>query len=411
MKAGWQIKRLGDVCEIKPPKAEARERVSSNALVSFAPMEDLGINRKFLNASQLKPLASVVGSYTYFANGDVLLAKITPCFENGKLGIAADLSNGIGFGSSEFIVLRPSLILDKEFLYYYLARPEFRTEGAARMGGAVGQQRVPKEFIGSYPIPVPPLPEQHRIVGILNEAFSSIATAKANAEKNLKNARAIFDSHLNAVFEEAWQTHELVTLSDLASDITDGDHLPPPKAPTGVPFITIGNIAKDTRKIDFKNTFMVPHAYFDGLKSNKKPKKGDLLYTVTGSFGIPVIVDGDIEFCFQRHIGLIRPKPETNSSWLYYLLLSPQVFKQANEQATGTAQKTVSLKVLRGFTVPNVALSQQRAAVMKFDALSEETQRLESIYQQKLAALEALKNSLLHQAFNGELTRNKRLEP
>src|SRR5947199_8846195 len=108
MKNGWQTKPLAEMCEIRPPKSEARERVAADALVSFAPMEDLGIDRKFLNASQVKPLASVVGSYTYFADGDVLLAKITPCFENGKLGIATDLSNGIGFGSSEFIVFRPS---------------------------------------------------------------------------------------------------------------------------------------------------------------------------------------------------------------------------------------------------------------------------------------------------------------
>lgn len=185
MKKGWQTKTLGEVCKIKPPKSEAREQLAADALVSFAPMEDLGIDRKFLNATQVKPLASVAGSYTYFADGDVLLAKITPCFENGKLGVAVGLSNGIGFGSSEFIVLRPCASLDKEFLYYYLSRADFRSEGAARMGGAVGQQRVPKEFVESYPIPVPPLPEQRRIVGILDEAFDGIATAKANAEKNL----------------------------------------------------------------------------------------------------------------------------------------------------------------------------------------------------------------------------------
>ena len=113
MKKGWLKKTLGEVSEIKPPKSEARERVAADALVSFAPMEDLGIDRKLLNATQVKPLSSVVGSYTYFADGDVLLAKITPCFENGKLGIAEGLSNGIGFGSSEFIVFRPCASLDR----------------------------------------------------------------------------------------------------------------------------------------------------------------------------------------------------------------------------------------------------------------------------------------------------------
>jgi type I restriction enzyme, S subunit len=265
------------------------------------------------------------------------------------------------------------------------------------------QKFVGLGYLRTFPIRVPPLAEQKRIVGILDEAFEGLATARANTEKNLKNARELFESHLHAVFADALRTSKLVTLSDLATDITDGDHLPPPKSPTGVPFITIGNIEKETRTIDFSDTFMVPHNYFNGLKPNKKPKKGDVLYTVTGSFGIPVIVGGSLEFCFQRHIGLIRPKPAVNTSWLYYLLLSPQVFKQANEQATGTAQKTVSLKVLRGFVVPNVGLSQQNAIVSKLDALSTETQRLEAIYQQKLAALDELKKSLLHKAFNGEL--------
>src|ERR1019366_8805856 len=106
---------------------------------------------------------------------------------------------------------------------------------------------------------VPPLAEQKRIVGILDEAFEGIATAKANAGKNLQNVRALFESQLQFVFADAWRTCELVRLSDLASDITDGDHLPPPKSSTGVPFITIGNIVKETHKVDFADTFMVPH--------------------------------------------------------------------------------------------------------------------------------------------------------
>jgi hypothetical protein len=160
---------------------------------------------------------------------------------------------------------------------------------------------------------------------------------------------------------------------------------------------------KNTRKIDFADTFMVPHSYFDGLKPNKKPKKGDVLYTVTGSFGIPVIVGESVEFCFQRHIGLIRPRSETSSAWLYFLLWSPQVFKQANDGATGTAQKTVSLAVLRRIAVPKVPLSQQGATAAKLGSLSAHTQRLASLYERKLAALEALKKSLLHQAFSGQL--------
>jgi len=262
---------------------------------------------------------------------------------------------------------------------------------------------ISREQVLGLSFTLPPLPEQQRIVALLDEAFAGLATAKANAEQNLQNARALFESQLQSSFAKQWQTGGLVTLADSAADITDGDHLPPPKSPTGVPFITIGNISEETREIDFTDTFMVARAYFDALKTHKKPRQGDVLYTVTGLFGIPVIVRVDAKFCFQRHIGLVRPKPETSSSWLYYLLMSSQLLKQANDGASGTAQKTVSMKLLRGFVVPKVSPNQQKKAVEKLNALSEETQRLTRLYERKLAALDELKSSLLHQAFNGEL--------
>ena len=296
-------------------------------------------------------------------------------------------------GADGVKILPPRDFLRPKFFFYQLQAANFTSLGYAR------HYRLLKELELKYP----PLAEQQRIVGLLDEAFEGLATAKANAEKNLQNARALFESHLQSVFADQWQIGELVTLADLAADITDGDHLPPPKSPTGVPFITIGNIVKETREIDFSDTFMVPRAYFDALKPYKKPRQGDVLYTVTGSFGIPVIVRDDTEFCFQRHIGLVRPKPETSSSWLYYLLMSPQLLKQANDGATGTAQKTVSLKLLRSFVVPKVSPKRQKQAVEKLDALTEETQRLARLYERKLAALEALKKSLLHQAFTGAL--------
>ncbi|MEZ5585299.1 MAG: restriction endonuclease subunit S, partial [Candidatus Competibacteraceae bacterium] len=109
------------------------------------------------------------------------------------------------------------------------------------------------------------------------------------------------------------------------------------------------------------------------------------------------------DFCFQRHIGLVRPKQDVSSEWLFYLLMSPQIVQQANVGATGTAQKTVSLKVLRSFEVPLLSRAAQEAATKQLNNLARETQRLESLYRQKLTALDELKKSLLHQAFSGLL--------
>lgn len=117
------------------------------------------------------------------------------------------------------------------------------------------------------------------------------------------------------------------------------------------------------------------------------------------------MVEDDAEFCFQRHIGLIRPKAEVDSSWLHYLLQSPQVFNQAADGATGTAQKTVSLKVLRNLQVPRISLKEQLAHVETLGNVETECRRFGTIYRQKLTALDDLKKSLLHQAFSGQLTQ------
>jgi type I restriction enzyme S subunit len=397
MKAGWQRTILGSVAQVgagnSAPQADA---LFADGIYPFFRTSDAGRIRfgdilkssDYLNEEGIKGLRRLPA-------GTILFPKSgASTFLNHRVMMGVD-----GYVSSHLAtIIGDESKIDRRFLLYFLS-----TVSAQDLVQDHAYPSLNLPLIAGIPVAVPPLPEQQRIVAILDEAFDGIATAKANAEKNLQNARALFESYLQAVFADAWRVGELVSLADLASDISDGDHMPPPKATSGVPFITIGNIVKDIRAIDFTDTFMVPKNYFDKLKFNKKPKKGDVLYTVTGSFGIPVLIENDIEFCFQRHIGLIRPNASTDSAWLNYLLLSPQVFKQAGSGATGTAQKTVSLKVLRGFTVPRVPLSQQQYAVSKLDVLAAETQRLESLYQRKLAALDSLKKSLLHQAFSGEL--------
>ena len=397
MKKGWQTKTLGETCDVVnggTPKtgvpeywdgqhrwitpAEMGKRLSPYVSETERMISDLGLRN---SSAQMLPPHSVILSSR---------APIGHLVINTELMATNQGCKG----------LMPRSQLQYKFLYYYLS-------SIVDLLNSLGTGATFKELSGGklkeVEIPVPPLAEQQRIVGLLDEAFEGLATAKANAEQNLQNARALFESHLQSVFANQLRINELVTLANLATDITDGDHLPPPKSPTGVPFITIGSIVKETREIDFSDTFMVPRAYFDALKPNKKPRQGDVLYTVTGSFGVPVIVRGDTEFCFQRHIGLVRPKPETSSSWLYYLLMSPQLLKQANDGATGTAQKTVSLKLLRSFVVPKVSPREQKQVVAELDALSEETQRLARLYERKHAALDALKKSLLHQAFTGAL--------
>jgi type I restriction enzyme S subunit len=403
VKAEWKTEPLGELCDFQRglTYAKSDEVESSDNVVLRATNIDLASN--LLDFTELKYISDqvLVPDSKKVKKGSLMIC--TASGSKSHLGKVAYIDDDYSYAFGGFMgMITPKNALVPRYLFHLMTSPAYK-DFISELSDGVNINNLKFDDLKKFPVPHPKTDEQQRIVGILDEAFDGIATAKANAEKNLQNARALFESHLQSVFAEAWQAGDLVTLAALAADITDGDHTPPPKASSGIPFITIGNIAKDTRTIDFTNTFKVPRKYFDGLKPNKKPKTGDVLYTVTGSFGIPVLVSENRDFCFQRHIGLVRPKPEVSSEWLLYLLMSPQVLRQANDGATGTAQKTVSLKLLRSFQVPRVPLALQRAIAAKINAVIKETQRLESIYQQKLAALDALKKSLLHQAFSGQL--------
>ncbi len=392
MKAGWIAKRLGELADFKPPKREARERISGTEEVTFLPMEDLGIAVMYPIARQVKRLDEVVGSYTYFADGDLLLAKITPCFENGKLGVARGLRNGIGFGSSEFIVIRPRESVSSEWLFYFFSQDRFREDGARRMSGAVGQQRLPRDFVEQYEIPVPPLAEQRRIVALLDAAFEGIATAAANAERNLQNARDLFESHLAEVFSrrgEGWVERRLEEVCVL---VNGRAYKKPEMLQSGkYPLLRVGNF------------FTNRDWYYSDLEldADKYCDRGDLLYAWSASFG-PRIWDGG-KSIYHYHIWKVLPRIEVvQLKFLFYLLQwDVEQIKQA--QGTGTTMLHVSKGSMEARVVPIPPLAVQLRLAENLDNLFSEGQRLIAIYEQKQAALASLKRSLLHQAFNGEI--------
>jgi type I restriction enzyme S subunit len=397
MKAKWEVKALGDVCDIigggTPSKANS---AYYNGGILWATVRDMKFDLIKDTEHKITREAVKNSSTNIIPKGNVIIATRVGlgkvCLLENDTAINQDLRG---------IVPKKTATISVGFLFRWLKSISYKIE---EEGTGATVQGVKLPFVKALQIPIPPLPEQKRIVAILDEAFANITRAKEIAEKNLANAREVFESYLQSVFANPGAGWEIVKMSELAIEITDGDHMPPPKTSVGLPFITISNINKETHQIDFSNTFLVSKQYYNNLKKNRKPIKGDILYTVTGSYGIPVLVNNDIQFCFQRHIGLIRPNKELNSKLLYYWIRSPQAISQANETATGTAQKTVSLKALRNFMIPKIPYEEQNTIVAKLDTLSIETKKLETIYQQKLASLEELKKSILQKAFAGELT-------
>ena len=144
---GWEVKKLGEVYAINPSKKITLIGIKGDDMVSFLPMEDLPIKACYVTPKQNRTCNEVMSSYTCFANNDVLLAKVTPCFENGKVGIASNLINGVGFGSSEFIVIRPKELAVKEYVYHLVQTDNFVEKACKQFTGTSGLRRVPKQFV------------------------------------------------------------------------------------------------------------------------------------------------------------------------------------------------------------------------------------------------------------------------
>ncbi|WP_051153685.1 restriction endonuclease subunit S [Litoreibacter arenae] len=402
----WKITPLSDICQFKPPKSIPRTELAAKAQVSFVPMNDLGEISKDFTATDTRPLESVIKGYTYFADGDVICAKITPCFENGKLGLAQGLSNGVGFGSSEFVVMRTSPKLEAEYLYYFLARDEFREAGQKVMSGAVGHKRVPKEYFEMLPIPLPPLEEQKRIVAVLDQAFTALDRARAHAEANLADAGELFEVSVGEIFEALSENHANEALADIAEKITKGSS---PKwqgisyvDEPGVLFVTSENVTANA--MDFTKTKYVEDAF------NEKDKKSilqrdDVLTNIVGaSIGRTAVFDRDDIANINQAVCLIRPDREKlRSSYLAYLLNSPFFKVMLHAGEVNMARANLSLTFFRDFRVPLPSIEDQDAAVSQIEELHQRSLNLSNHYQTKLTDLADLRQSVLQKAFSGQL--------
>jgi type I restriction enzyme M protein len=195
----WPMVELGEACIVNPRKSEVAN-LDGSTVVSFVPMSGIGEHEMFFEPKETKQLSEVTTSYTYFKDGDVLLAKVTPCFENGKAGIARGLRNGIGFGSSEFYVLRPTDTALPEWVFMCAATPAFRAWATPQMTGTGGLQRVPRSVVESYQIPIPPLATQQAIVA---EIEAEQALVAANRE-----LIARFEQKIQATLARIWGEDE-----------------------------------------------------------------------------------------------------------------------------------------------------------------------------------------------------------
>ena len=182
----WRRVKLRDICEFNPRRPEIFR--GDDALTTFVPMPAVSPLGAGITKPELRPFREIRRGYTYFAEGDVLFAKITPCMQNGKHAIARGLTDGIGFGSTEFHVLRPTEGVSSEWIHAFLIQPWLWEKATAHFSGSVGQQRVPEEFLAELEIPLPPRQEQNRLASQLNEQLAEVERARAAVEAQLQAA-------------------------------------------------------------------------------------------------------------------------------------------------------------------------------------------------------------------------------
>ena len=320
------------------------------------------------------------------------------CAEGGSAGRkSAYINQEVCFGNKLYAIVNSKMLFDPLYLYYFTRSKLFFSQFKNLLNGIIGG--VSTKNFGTIKIPLPPLADQHRIVTKIEELFSQLDSGVETLKKTKKQLAV----YRQAVLKEAFEDCPSIKVEDVCVHVTDGDHLPPPKALTGIPFIMISNI--ENNKINWSNTAFVGLDYYKSLNEKRRPQKGDVLYTVTGSFGIPVLVDFEKEFCFQRHIALLRPNERITQKYLYYAMQTPNVYIQARDKSTGTAQKTVGLAVLRKIVIPFVkSIQQQNDTVHNIEAKLSVCDSIEKTVDDALQQAEALRQSILKKEFEGGLT-------
>lgn len=410
----WVWVRLGEVTKVVgggTPSTSKKEYYDEGNISWLSPVDLSNYNGIYI--SRGNKMITLEGLNNSSAK---LLPKDTVCLTSrapiGYVAIAEkELCTNQGFKS-----FLPSPTYLAKFLYWYLKGNKELLESKAS-GTTFLELSASKAATIEFPLP--PLSEQQRIVERIEELFAKLDEAKERLQEvadsfAVRKAAILhkaFTGELtkqwrreNGVSDESWED---VSLDSVCKSIYDGDHMPPPKSETGIPFLVISNV--NTGFISFEKCRFVPEEYYDGLSETRTPEIGDILYTIVGSYGIPVMVDTDKKFCFQRHMALLKPKDIYNR-FLWRQLQTQSFFEQATSIATGTAQLTVPIKGLRKLIVKCPILPEQHEIVRLIDDLLARERKAQQAAEQALASIDLMKKSILARAFRGELGTNKASE-
>lgn len=410
----WEWVRLGDICQINPRNHIQDENVN----VSFLPMALIGEGYGSNYCPEIRKWKDVKKGFTHFANNDVVLAKISPCFQNLKSAIMNNLINGIGAGTTELHVLRRySHTLDPKYLLCFVQNQSLIKDGIKTFKGVVGQQRIEKDFIKEYLCPLPPLAEQKRIAdkvstlfaqldaidkayeeyrelpqamkakllelaiqgkltdqrdedGDARDLFQDIQEEKQRliAEKKIKKEKPLPEIKSDEIPFEIPKNWMWVRLGNICSKVVDGAHNPPKGSNHPTPYIMASsqNINND-RLVNLYNVRYLSKEVFEKENLRTLASEGDIFFTSVGSLGRSCVYDGSLNICFQRSVSVITA--QIYNWYLKRCFDSPYYQNMMYAEAKGTAQKGFYLKQLSNSLIPLPPLAEQKRIVAKLDEL------------------------------------------
>jgi type I restriction enzyme, S subunit len=391
----WIAPKLVDICQINP---RSKSGLLEDAEVSFIPMAAISETSGSIIATETRRLREVIKGFTPFQEGDVLFAKITPCMENGKAAIARNLVNGRGYGSTEFHVIRPSKLILADWIFALVRSQEFRRAAEASFQGAVGQQRVPSAFIENFRIPLPPLSEQKRIVGILQET-EEIRRLRGEAEaKTAQLAEAFFLS----IFGLPSQWEDAITLGKLVKIIGGGtpsrrvEHYFGGSIPWATP--------KDIKKLYIDDTEeRITGEAIQHSATNLVPV-GTVLVVVKSKIlahSLPIAI-AEVPLCFSQDIKGLIPHAGVTPEFLMYSLRVQ--LSRVLARARGANTEGLTLEALRSVKLPN-PISER---IKKLTEAFHELRKLGYLDRASRIAFEQDIDSIYAHAFSGQLTNGWR---
>ena len=403
---GWRLVQLKEICELNPRRITYSTR-SDNAPTTFVQMSAVDDVKGIIERPEVKTYANVKKGYTFFTEGDILFAKITPCMQNGKHAVARNLIDGIGFGSTEFHVLHPRESVLSDWIHFFVRQPSVLQTAMAHFTGAVGQQRVPESFLEALEIPLPPLSEQARITATLKEQMAMVERARAAAEAQLNAAKDLPASYLRHLFDSSEARRwEKKRIGDVALLVQNGIYKTAEHYGYGHPFLRMYNVQNNSWKLNLDRIALV------NLEGNEQQtfalKRGDLLISRVNSFelvGKCAWVSTSAEgFVFENMLIRIQLDSSVNSLFVAQQMAADTIRKQIEAVAKrAIGQASINSKDLRAIEIALPSLDVQEQISNELSARVSSTEQASKALQDQLNTINKLPAALLRQAFTGKL--------